>query len=233
MTTLTFIHIDQDKLVDLAESQLLSVILEGKISQGARIVEAEVARQMGISRAPLREAIRRLEGRGLLVNVARRGVFLRSYSAEDVEQIAQFRQCIEQFAVESLTKSLTPMLTKALTALEADFSNSFSDRNPRTILEANLNFHRRLVDLVGNVRLSSSFENIANELRLIHSLTRAAADWDFINPSTYSDLIALIRAGDTEAARKEINRLIEGFRRRGVEHSSAVASIETAQRRQQ
>jgi DNA-binding GntR family transcriptional regulator len=220
MSTQDFNQIDPDKLVDLAEGQLLSSILEGRTGHGERIVEAEVARQMGISRAPLREAIRRLEGRGLLVTVARKGVFVRSYSAIDVEQVAQFRQCIEQFAVRCLAGAPSVALKRKLAQLQAEFAERFKNADARTILEANLNFHRGLVDLVGNTRLSISFENLANELRLIHSLTKAATDWDFINPSTYSPLIEWICAGDVAASLTEIERLIEGFRRRGIAHFS-------------
>lgn len=217
MKQLVFNPIDQDKLVDLAAGQLLASILEGRIAQGERIVEAEVARQMEISRAPLREAIRRLEARGLLISIPRRGVFVRSYSVEDVEQVSQVRLCIELFVVGWLASKLTPGLETKIVGLESKYAAAFSRRDPGSILEANLAFHIGMVNLLANLRLSDVFAHVANEVRLIHSLTAAPADSSFINPSTYSTLVQSICTGDSAAASTEITRLIEGFRQRGIQ----------------
>ena len=76
-----FASIQMPDLVGVVEAQLQQAILSGRIAPGGRIVEAELARQMGVSRAPVREAARRLESLGLLVSRPRHAVTVRPRSS--------------------------------------------------------------------------------------------------------------------------------------------------------
>jgi DNA-binding GntR family transcriptional regulator len=217
MNATVFVAIDQEKLVDLAENQLLGRIIDGTLVPGQRIVEAEVARQMGISRAPLREAIRKLEARSLLVSQPRRGVFVRAYSAEDVGHVASFRLCLEKHAVENLAQSPDRTVSRRLEDLEAVYAKSFEGADAAHILESNLLFHLGLVRLAGNPRVTACFEHLSTEVRIIHSLSGAPRDAEFLNPTTYVTLVDAIRRQQLEAAAAEITRLIAGFEQKALE----------------
>lgn len=201
-------------LADRAETQMRALILGGALKPGERIFEAATAKRMGISRAPLREALRRLEAQGLVIAVPGQGVFVRAYTPEDVWQVAELRRCLQQFAVGALVALpdvVLPDLAERLAALEADFARAFANPRPGALIEANLAFHVGLVRLTGNARLAAAFEPLAAELRLIHSLSQSEQDPSFLNPRTYSPLIGRIVARDGAGAEAEIGRLIRGF----------------------
>ncbi len=78
-------------LADEVVARLDEAILKGQLKPGEKVVEATLSRQMDVSRAPIREAIRMLAERGLLVQVPRRGVFVREFSTREVEEINELR----------------------------------------------------------------------------------------------------------------------------------------------
>ena len=82
-----FSSIQVPDLVGVVEAQLQQAILSGRIAPGERIVEAELARQMGVSRAPVREAARRLESLGLLISRPRHGFAVRTVSPKQVNDL--------------------------------------------------------------------------------------------------------------------------------------------------
>src|SRR5450830_1646015 len=93
-----FSSIDLPDLVAVVEAQLQQAIVEGRLPPGARIVEAELARQMGVSRAPVREAARRLESQGLLVARPRYGFTVRTLDLQQINDLFQVRIGLEVMA---------------------------------------------------------------------------------------------------------------------------------------
>src|SRR5262245_7431911 len=98
-----------------AYDALRRAIVTGELQPGQRVNEAEVARQMRISRGPVREAIRRLEQAGLLVSYPRRGTVVVSLSAEDVEEVYTLRADLEARAIR---RAITRLLDADLAELE-------------------------------------------------------------------------------------------------------------------
>src|SRR3954452_3545419 len=86
---------------------LRRAVVSGSLGPGQRVNEAEVARQMQISRAPVREAIRQLERDGLLVSVPRRGTIVASLSSSDVEETFTLRADLEARAIGRAVGRLT------------------------------------------------------------------------------------------------------------------------------
>lgn len=94
-------------LSDQALERLSELIIRGDIKPGARIQEAVLARQLGISRGPLREAIRRLEGRGLLVRIPHVGVRVANPSVEEIIDLYMIREVLEGLACRLAAERLT------------------------------------------------------------------------------------------------------------------------------
>jgi DNA-binding GntR family transcriptional regulator len=87
-----------------ARDALREAILEAKLPPGSPVIQAEVARQLGISRAPLREALRELEEEGLVVNIPFRGTFVSTIDRRSLDELCSFRNLIERFAVQRVIK---------------------------------------------------------------------------------------------------------------------------------
>src|SRR5262249_25046817 len=87
---------------------LRQAVVSGALSPGQRVNEAEIARQMQISRAPIREAIRQLEQEGLLESVTRRGTFVVALSRDDIEEVYTLRADLEARAIRRAIGRLSP-----------------------------------------------------------------------------------------------------------------------------
>src|SRR6478735_8307822 len=93
---------------------LTQAIIQGQLQPGAKVVEAGIARELGISRAPVREAARLLEQQGLLVSNPRRGFFVRRLEIRNIDEIYDLRLCIERHACVLASRNLTAGARDAL-----------------------------------------------------------------------------------------------------------------------
>src|SRR2546428_569909 len=93
-------RITSPTLVSSAVDAVRESILDGRFAPGERLVEAELARQLGISRGPLREALHTLEKEGLVVIVPRRSKSVQSLDDQTIDEVYSLRKILEQYAVE-------------------------------------------------------------------------------------------------------------------------------------
>ncbi|NLB91259.1 MAG: GntR family transcriptional regulator [Clostridiales bacterium] len=109
MSFLQFHPIAESKPIrEIAYETLKHAIITGEIPAGERIVETEYAERLHISRTPLREALRKLERDGLVEYMVRRGVVVRAFTIEDVEQIYTIRNVLEMLTLPSIIENATP-----------------------------------------------------------------------------------------------------------------------------
>lgn len=127
---------------------LSSGILSGKYKPGDRLNESQIARELNISRIPVREALSQLQEQGLVQNRERRGMFVTNIGQEEVQQIASLRFLLESEALRLAKMNMTPVILAALDRL-VDQMDSWNG----TLLEAaamDLEFHRTLWRAAGN-----------------------------------------------------------------------------------
>jgi DNA-binding GntR family transcriptional regulator len=141
-------------LVDDLVSRLEAAIFRGELPPGARIREARIASQLGVGRGPLREAVRRLEGRKLVVRHANRGTFIATLTAEELTELLEVREALEieacRLAAKRVTKQGLEKLRQTVrrqTEVEADkLLDLYSDWH-------NFDFHYQIALASGNQRL--------------------------------------------------------------------------------
>ena len=92
-------------LRDAAVLRIREAILQGRLKPGQRILEADMAQELGISRAPIREAIRQLESEGLVVSRAHRGTYVTTLSSQDAREIFSLRAALEGLAIMLVAQS--------------------------------------------------------------------------------------------------------------------------------
>ncbi|MEU8419491.1 GntR family transcriptional regulator [Micromonospora sp. NPDC048835] len=159
-------ELESVSLVDLAVSRLTREILSGKSNPGERLVEEQLTRRLGISRAPLREALRLLAQQGLVEHVPRRGVRVATLSDRDVRELYELRDVLERFSVragipvgrESDLAGLRGTLDGMREAAQAG--------NRLAVAESHRLFHVELVALAGNRQLSAVYGSILVKLQL-------------------------------------------------------------------
>lgn len=109
MTTMQFQPMMESRPIrEIAYDVLKHAIVSGEIPAGERIIETDYAERLHISRTPLREALRKLERDGLVEYVLRRGVVVRAFTIDDVEQIYTIRNSLEVLTLPAIIRNATP-----------------------------------------------------------------------------------------------------------------------------
>ena len=139
----------------------------GRLKPGGRINEAELARTLGISRNPIREAISGLAQRGYLVASPRRGHRLRVLTAEDIDDVFSFRICVESFAIEQSVPRMTKRDLVGLRAIQDRMFEASADGNVTGMREADVALHRTICELSGNRHTLRAHEAIDTEVQIL------------------------------------------------------------------
>ena len=169
MTAEPAAELEASSLVELAVRRLRSEILSGALAPGERLVEEQLTRRFGTSRAPLREALRLLGQQGLVEHLPRRGVRVTQLSARDMDELFTLRDALEQFAVRCAfgdagrpDPALVGVLRDAVEEIERAAARG-------TALEqdaAHRGFHLALVALSGHQHLMRVYEPLLLQLQL-------------------------------------------------------------------
>jgi GntR family transcriptional regulator of gluconate operon len=169
-TTNGFRRLTRPSVVDLVAEDLRHAILSGRLQPGDRISDARVATEMGISRAPVREAIRQLAARGLVLEQPRRGAFVTRLSRAAVHEVYDCRRALESLAGRRLavTTDVDDRIRPLRTIVEEMAQISFND--PLARADADHRFHSMLCEVTENTWLIRLYEQIADQSRLIQAL---------------------------------------------------------------
>jgi DNA-binding GntR family transcriptional regulator len=195
--------IDNRMLSDQVATFLFHELISGRLQPGHRINEAELARQLGISRNPIREAVRRLEERGLLVSAPRRGTFVRSFSRSDIDDIFSFRIVVEGFAIEqALPRMSDSDLDRVASFVDAMVAAADAG-NEVALVENDLAFHLEICKLSANRQTLRAFVEIQAEVQMLitmaeqrfESLHAAAVDhWPVVEALRTRDIAKALDA---------------------------------------
>lgn len=154
-------------LNNLAYESLKEGILTGKLVSGHIYSELELARQLGISRTPVREALLRLAAENLIIFHPRKGMSINFFSKEDIENLFELREAIEEKAVEkiigNLRKDQIRELREILKEQEACLGEPFDEK---LFLDADKRFHIFLIEASGNRFMVQTYNNIRDYITI-------------------------------------------------------------------
>jgi DNA-binding GntR family transcriptional regulator len=189
-------------LVESIADELRRRTIAGVYRAGERLTEEALTRELGVSRPPLREAMRLLQQEGLLTAEPRRGVIVTPLTATDVREIYVLRHALERLAVElAVPISDESQLEPMLRAVD-DMRRSVRKRDRAALTIDNLRFHQALVALAGNARLQRAFDGLMAQLQMCMSLNLRFRESLSGNLSDvvarHARLVELIRAGDPD-----------------------------------
>lgn len=156
-------------LARLVREDMLAMILRGDLQPGQRINEPDVAARLGISRVPVREALRQLESTGLVVARKHAGVFVREPSADEVRDLYEMRGVLDALAgrrAARLAADPRTALADRLNASIAAMKAAFDARDVQRYYRENLNFHWAIVEAAGNQALADTYRGVVQKLHL-------------------------------------------------------------------
>jgi DNA-binding GntR family transcriptional regulator len=185
-------------LVGQVARLLTQAVVEGRLAPGSKVVEAGIARELGVSRAPVREAARLLEQQGLLVASPRRGFFVRKFAADDIDDIYDLRLCVERHAAVLAARNLTPE-TRDMLRRQIDVLHQTADlEDPARQVEEDYRFHRLICEIAANRRLLRLFDDLASEMRMVIGLIGRLYDDPHEIARTHEPVLAAIEQGHPE-----------------------------------
>lgn len=140
-------------------------IMAGEIPAGARVAELDLARQLSVSRTPIREALSRLAAEGLVELSPNRGARVTSWTPAELREIFEVRLRLEPYAVRQAVPRLTPGQLDELSALAESMLAAGRPAGPQdlaAIVDLNRQFHGLLVDAAGNAALAASLTAVTH-----------------------------------------------------------------------
>lgn len=140
-------------------------ILSGRLAPGERLNERVLAELLGVSRPPVREAIRQLEGEGLVAAVPRRGSYVRTFRGSEIAELFLMRYALESTAAEIVAHSGREDDIAALKQCLSDVEHA-SRTEATDVIEQDLTFHREIMVRSRSARLLDAWDRLARELRL-------------------------------------------------------------------
>lgn len=147
-------------LREIVYEELRNLILTGKIKPGTRMMEIELAEDMGVSRTPIREAIRKLEKEGLVVIEPRKGAYASEVSVKDMEDILEVRANLEGLAAYLAAERMTEAEKKALDEIREKFRQAVDEGNMAEMISNDTKFHHMIVESSRNNHLIHMVEQL-------------------------------------------------------------------------
>lgn len=151
-------------LRDVVKNTLRSAILRGDLKPGERLMEIHLAKQLGVSRTPVREAIRLLELEGLAVTVPRRGAHVAKMTEKDLQDVLEIREALDELAVKDACLRMTDDDYKELEEAFKEFKKTCASNDVRVIAEADENFHSVIYRASKNPKLVVIVENLKEQM---------------------------------------------------------------------
>ncbi|WP_162501407.1 GntR family transcriptional regulator [Methylobacterium crusticola] len=192
--------IDTLSLSDQVRHYLLEALTSGRLRPGDRINEAELARTLGISRNPVREAVSGLAQRGFLVSAPRRGHFLRRFTPQDVDDVFSFRICVESFAVRQALPRMRPGDHDDLARLVERMVAAARGGRLADLHQADMALHRRICELSGNRQTLRAHEGIDTEVQMLIAYVDLEREPPMHSALAHLPVVEALASGDVERA---------------------------------
>ena len=189
-------------LREIVSDALRQAIRDGILPPGERLMEIPLAEELGVSRTPIREAIRILEQEGLIVMIPRRGTYVADMSLKAVTEVFELRSILEELAAELAAERITNEEIEALEQHLVEIGNYMNENNLDKVVQADILFHEILYKASRNDRLVEMINNLREQTLRFRTLSmsqtgRLAKTWD-----EHRQLVEAISDRDVERARQ-------------------------------
>lgn len=151
-------------LRDVVFNTLRQAILRGELKPGERLMEIQLAERLGVSRTPIREAIRKLELEGLVLMIPRKGAEVAQISEKHLRDVLEVRRSLEELAVELACQRIRPEQIHALEEAHLKFIEAVKGKDMMKMAEADEAFHDVIYEGTENQRLMQLLNNIREQM---------------------------------------------------------------------
>lgn len=203
--------VERRSTYDAVADQLRDLIVQDAIKPGEFIDETALVRQFGVSRTPIREALKVLSFEGLVRIVPNKGSYAATLTGEDARQLIEVLAELEGFAASLACDHATRDDILTLRRLHEDAHHAFDSADRLAYSKINLRFHSSIVNTARNIFLAETHQAYTNRLRRVrHIANPTREDWQKAL-SEHDKIISAIAENDRDAARTLIRAHIAGI----------------------
>ena len=209
MNTMTEGVLRRTCMRDRIRDVLVARILDGTYPAGTQLKELTLAREFNVSQTPIREALRELEGSGLVASERFRGTRVRGCDSAEMRESSELRTMLEVRSVKLAAPYSSELLTDLGTCV-TDMELAVSENDSERYIDAALRFHRRLVEGSGNRTFLSVWDSLLWDIRGRIALRRLAERGRRLGTlaSAHRDLYARLQAQDADDAAEQISAIL-------------------------
>lgn len=151
-------------LRDVVFNTLRDAILKGDFAPGERLMEKQLAERLGVSRTPIREAIRKLELEGLVMMMPRKGAEVASVTGKDISDVLEVRATLEALAVKLACKKMSEQDFEELVTVNEAFKKAAMEKDVKTLIEKDIEFHDVIFHSSNNDKLIQIINNLREQI---------------------------------------------------------------------
>ncbi len=151
-------------LRDVVFNTLRQAILTGELKPGERLMEIHLANRLGVSRTPIREAIRKLELEGLVIMIPRRGAEVAQITEKSMNDVLEVRRSMDALCVELACERITEEALIQLKEACDKFEQAVQTKDIKQIAQADVALHDIIVQATGNMRLVQLINNLSEQM---------------------------------------------------------------------
>ncbi len=151
-------------LRDVVFNTLRQAILKGELAPGERLMEIQLAEKLGVSRTPIREAIRKLELEGLVLMIPRKGAEVARISEKSLRDVLEVRRSLEELAIELACERMTQEELKELEEAQKKFGDAIETGDAMAIAETDEHYHDLIYQGTGNDKLVQILNNLREQM---------------------------------------------------------------------
>ena len=187
---------------DIAYEQLKHAIITGQIPAGSRIVETIYAEQLHISRTPLREALRRLERDGLVEYVLHRGVVVRAFTIEDIDEIFTIRNAMMMLILPSIVQNATDEKIKELRDILKQMDEEYERADADALAISNRLFHGTMEHISDKIRILRVIDSQEEYIKRFQATTIASVVRRSNAHQEHHEMVDLLEKRDLEGLKE-------------------------------
>ena len=187
-------------LRDVVFNTLRQAILRGELKPGERLMEIQLANKLGVSRTPIREAIRKLELEGLVLMIPRKGAEVAEITEKSLRDVLEVRRALEELAVELVCERITDEQIQDLKDAAEEFKESLKDGDITRIAEADVKFHDVIYMATDNQKLIQLLNNLREQMYRYRVEYLKRSDFHQQLIDEHEEIIETIESGQKDRA---------------------------------
>lgn len=189
-------------LRELVFESIREAIIGGQLPPGERLMEIQLAEEMGVSRTPVREAIRKLELEGLVVMIPRKGAYVSGLSMKDISDVFEIRSALEGLAAELASERITEEELENLERHLVRIAEGIEKGDITSVVEIDTDFHSMLYTASRNQRLGQIINNLREQIQRFRQTSLSYPGRMRVALEEHRRIVEAISARDPELARR-------------------------------